>query len=167
MTRIITPSNEIVYHCSMNKFIVPFFVFSFITLSCKKDKLTGYTEILAGKWNWINTQKVTNTCAADSLWNISYLDSATADNRFSLEFIKKGKVYFYHNGGLLWKDRIVFDTYKEIDSGSYQYEFVIRLNNKKNDLLKGLVGADSLQVPDFPLDVDGDCDLRYNYFVRE
>ena len=135
--------------------------------SCKKDKLEGDAEILIGYWKWINTQALTNTCEADSLWSYSYLDSSVSSNEFSIEFFKKGKVYFIHNDGIIWKERIVFKSIEAIVTESYLFEFNIYLDNNKNDILHGFVGEDSLLLDDFPLDKDNSCENRRNHFIRE
>lgn len=149
------------------KLVSALFLLMTIIVSCKKDKLEGDKEILVGKWNWINTQSISNSCDADSLWNFVMFDSATADKTYSLEFLSKGKVIFAHNDGTIWNDRIVFESFTPLTEAPYQYEFVIRLDNRKNDPFTGLVGADSLRIPDFPFDTEVDCEARWNHFVKE
>lgn len=102
---------------------------------CKKDKLEGDADILIGNWNWINTEQVTNTCGPDSLWNYSSLDSSSSDNNFSVEFLRKGKVHYYNNGNIMWRERIVFESINSVVSDSYLFEFTIYLNNNKKRCL--------------------------------
>ncbi|MEZ4924248.1 MAG: hypothetical protein R2780_13835 [Crocinitomicaceae bacterium] len=134
--------------------------------SCKKDKLVGDADILVGKWEWINTQKVTNYCAADTLWNYSYYDSAIENNSYSLEFLEKGKVKFYHNDGLIFNNRVVIGSTESIVSGSYDYRIVIYINNNENDVMDVYVGTDSLRLFDFPFDHDVSCEEYFNHFIR-
>jgi len=134
--------------------------------SCKKDKLEGDTEILTGKWNWINTQHITNVCEADSLWNYSYMDSTTSSNKYSIEFLSKGKGIFRHNDGIIWRNRLVFQSMESIVSNSYLFEFNIFINNNENDIMHGFVGEDSLLLDDFPFDTDNTCENRHNHFVK-
>lgn len=135
--------------------------------SCKKDKLKGDTAILKGTWNWINTQEVSNYCDADSLWQYSYIDSSDTGSTYALEFAEKGKVTFTHNGGTVWKDRIVFAEKNPINQASYSMHFIIHINNNDNNVLELWVGEDSLLVNDYPLDTDVNCKERFNHFVRQ
>ena len=134
--------------------------------SCKKDKLEGDTEILKGEWSWINTQSVTNACDADSLWNYTQIDSSVSGNTFTLEFLEKGKVKFYHNDGLVWNHRIVFETKEAVSLPSYSWHFLMYLNNKSNDEMEVWVGEDSLLIHDYPLDTDEACEERFNHFTK-
>jgi hypothetical protein len=143
------------------------FIVLLLTASCKKDKLEGEAEILRGNWKWVNTQKVTNTCEADTTWSYSYIDSTAASNEYSIEFLSKGKMLFRHNGGLVFRNRIVFKSIEPIVSSSYTHKIDIYVNNDENDIMHLLVGNDSLMVDDYPLDTDNSCENRHNHFLRE
>ena len=139
---------------------------SLSVISCKKDKLEGDAEILTGTWNWINTEQITNTCGPDSLWNYSYLDSSATSKTYSIEFVNKGKVIWYHNEGIITRQRIVFESMVSVASASYSFEFTMNMNNNENDIMHGFVGEDSLLLDDFPLDTDNSCETRLNHFIR-
>lgn len=136
-------------------------------ISCKKDKLEGDAEILTGTWAWINTQQVNNSCDPDSLWNYSYLDSSSTDKTYSIEFLPKGKVIWYHNKGIITRQRIVFESMEPVALVPYSFEFTMHMDNNENDVMHGFVGEDSLLLDDFPLDTDNSCETRRNHFVRE
>lgn len=140
---------------------------SAILSSCKKDKLQGDAEILVGKWNWVYTQRITNTCNSGASWVYSNFDSSSSNNNYTIEFFSKGKVEFYHNKSFLWRHRIVFEMKETIVDGPYTLRFRIRLDNREGNILEGYVGQDSLRLPDFPYDTDNSCELRYNHFIRD
>jgi len=136
-------------------------------VACKKDKLEGETSILIGTWEWTETYEVSNYCDTDSLWNFQMTDSTHTNNKFTLEFLEKGKAIFYSNNDILWKDRIVFESKNIIENGSYKYHFVILLNNNANDKMDVWVGQDSLLLNDFPKDTDINCTEMFNHFLRQ
>lgn len=135
--------------------------------ACKKDKLDDETAILIGTWNWTETYEVRNYCEADSLWNYQMVATANPDNRYSLEFLEKGNVIFYNKDAILWKERVVFESKNLIGNGSYEYHFVILLNNSANDKMDVWVGQDSLLLNDFPKDTDDYCSDMFNYFIKQ
>jgi hypothetical protein len=152
----------------MNSFRFLIFFFCAIAVAaCTKDKLEGEMSILIGTWNWTETYAVSNYCDADSLWNYQLIDSAQTNKNFKLEFQEKGKVIFYNNDGVLWNDRVVFESKNVIENGSYAYHFVILLNNKTDDKLDVWVGQDSLLLNDFPKDTDDHCSEMFNHFIRQ
>lgn len=148
------------------RFIILFFCVIAVS-ACEKDKLEGETSILIGTWNWTETYEVSNYCDADSLWNYQLIDSAQTDNNFTLGFLEKGKVIFYHNDGILWQERVVFESKDVIENGSYEYHFVILLNNNSDDKMDVWVGQDSLLLNDFPKDTDDNCSKMFNHFIRQ
>ncbi|MCF8299012.1 MAG: hypothetical protein K9J13_15800, partial [Saprospiraceae bacterium] len=125
------------------RFIILFFC-TIAFAACKKDKLEGEMSVLIGTWNWTETYKVSNYCDNDSLWIYQLIDSAKPDNKFTLKFLEKGKVIFYINNGVLWKERVVFESKNVIKNNPYEYHFVILLNNNTNDKMDVWVGQDSL-----------------------
>ena len=136
-------------------------------VSCKKEKLEGDKSILVGTWKWVNSQKVTNTCEAENLWNYTYTDSAENNNEYSLEFLEKGKVKFYTNTNLLWKHRIVFEGSEDVSGSSYSKKYTIALDNNSLNTMVVYVGNDSLMLDDFPKDTDNACETMHNHFIRE
>jgi hypothetical protein len=151
----------------MNSFRFLILFFCVITVAaCKKDKLEGEMSILIGTWNWTETYEVNNYCDTDSLWNYQLIDSAQTDNKFTLEFLEKGKVIFYNNDVILWEKRVVFESKNVIGNGSYEYHFVILLNNT-NDKMDVWVGQNSLLLNDFPKDTDDNCSEIFNHFIRQ
>ena len=148
------------------RFLILFFCVIAVA-ACKKDKLEGEMSILIGTWNWTETYEVSNYCDTDSLWNYQLIDSAQTDNKFTLEFLEKGKVIFYNNDVILWKERVVFESKNVIGNDSYEYHFVILLNNKTNDKMDVWVGQNSLLLNDFPKDTDDNCSEMFNHFIRQ
>ncbi len=147
------------------RFLIFFFCVIALT-ACEKDMLEGETSILIGTWNWTETYEVTNHCNTYSLWKYQLIDFAQTDKNFSLEFFEEGKVIFYNNDAILWKERIVFESENIIDNAPYEYHFVILLNNNSNDKMDVWVGQDSLLLNDFPKDTDKKCSEMFNHFVR-
>jgi hypothetical protein len=152
----------------MKSFRFPILFLCLIAVSaCKKDKLEGERSILIGTWNWTETYEVSNYCDTDSLWNYQLIDSARADSRFALEFLEKGKVIFYTNNAVIWKERVVFESKDVIGKGPYAYHFVILPNNNSNDIMDVWVGQDSLLLNDFPKDTDDKCAEMFNHFIKQ
>ena len=152
----------------MNSFRFIILFFCIISLAaCEKDKLEGEMSILIGTWNWTETYEVSNYCDADSLWNYQLIDATQTDNKFKLEFLEKGKVIFYTKDAIIWKERVVFESKNMIENGSYEYHFVILLNNNSNDKIDVWVGQDSLLLNDFPKDTDDNCSEMFNHFIRQ
>lgn len=152
----------------MNSFRIFIFFFCFIALSaCEKDELEGEMSILTGTWNWTETYRVNNYCDTDSLWNYQLIDSDKEDNSFALEFLEKGKVIFYFNDAVLWNERVVFESKNMIGNGSYEYHFVILLNNMSSNKMDVWVGQDSLLLNDFPKDTEVNCFEVFNHFIRQ
>lgn len=134
--------------------------------ACKKDKLEGEMSILIGSWNWTETYEVGNYCDTDSLWNYDLVYSTQTDNTYRLEFLEKGKVIFYHNSGIIWNDRVVFESKNMIGDEPYEYHFVILRNNNTNEKMDVWVGQDSLLMNDFPKDTDENCSEFFNHFIK-
>lgn len=151
----------------MNSFRFIILYFCIIALAaCEKDELEGEMSILIGTWNWTETYENSNYCDTDSFWNYQLIDSTQIDNKFALEFLEKGKVIFYHNDAIIWNKRVVFESKNMIENGSYEYHFVILLNNNSNDKMDVWVGQDSLLLNDFPKDTDDNCSKMFNHFIR-
>jgi hypothetical protein len=151
----------------MKSFIFRFLsVFLIAVPACKKDQLEGQMATLKGKWEWTETFEVRNYCDLDSLWNYQQIDYSRANNQFTMEFQEKGKLIFYHNDAVLWKERIVFDSEEQIQQNKYTDHFVILLNNNPKDRMEVWVGPDSLLLNDFPKDADQECSEMFNHFIR-
>ncbi len=142
-------------------------IFLFAINACEKDKLEGDSSILIGTWNWTETFEIINFCDPDSTWNYQLIDFRKPDNTYALEFFEKGKVFFYHNDAILWKERIVFQSVNTVENGAYAYHFVILLNNNSNDKMEVWAGQDSLLLNDFPEDTDENCLQMFNHFIRQ
>ncbi|MCD6200359.1 MAG: hypothetical protein J7K46_00955 [Bacteroidales bacterium] len=139
----------------------------FAVAACEKDKLEGEMSILIGTWNWTETYEVRNHCDADTLWNYQLIDSTQTHHTYSLEFLEKGKVIFYTNHAIIWKERVVFESKNVTGEGPYKYHFVILLNNNINNKMDVWVGQDSLLLNDFPKDTDDNCSEMFNHFIRQ
>ncbi|UKN02388.1 hypothetical protein K6119_02485 [Paracrocinitomix mangrovi] len=139
----------------------------FVSFSCKKDKLVGDTAILIGSWKWNNTTNVMNYCQADSLWTYTVVDSTTNGYTYTIEFLEKGKVKFYHNDGLLFNQRLVIHETQVINEPPYTLSFEFYINNNSDDVMAGKVGASDLRLYDFPKDTDTDCEEFFNAFTKE
>ena len=148
------------------RFIILFFCITVIA-ACEKDKLEGEMPILIGTWNWTVTYEVSNYCDADSLWDYQLIDSTHTNNRYALQFLEKGKVIFYTNDAIIWKERITFESKNVIGDGPYEYHFVILLNKNTNNKMDVWVGQDSLLLNDFPKDTDDNCSEMFNHFIRQ
>ena len=153
------------------KRIRPFFLFIVLLtlVSCKKDKLEGDSSILVGTWSWTETYTVSNHCDAEMSWNYVLTDSSETGSTYAVLFVENGKVEFYHNGGKINTNRIVFnDAGKEtFTSGPYDYKFEIFTNNNSDDTMRVWVGQDSLLINDFPKDTDASCEEQFNHFVKQ
>jgi len=124
-------------------------------------------SILIGTWNWTETYEVRNYCDADSLWNYHLIDATQTDNKYKLEFLEKGKVIFYTKDAIISRERVIFESKNTIENGSYEYHFVILLNNNSSDKMDVWVGQDSLLLNDFPKDTDNNCSEMFNHFIRQ
>ena len=152
----------------MNSFRFIILFFCIIALAaCQKDKLEGEISILIGRWNWTETYEVSNHCDTESLWNYQLIDSTHANNKYALEFLEKGKVIFYTNDAIIWKERVTFESKNVIEDGSYKYHFVILLNNNANNKMDVWVGQDSLLLNDFPKDTEKKCSEMFNHFIKQ
>lgn len=149
------------------KLSIVIIVFSFI--SCKKEKLEGDTTILKGEWEWTHTQEVQQYCEVEALWMFSTLDTATASSTYSIKFEEEGKMTFYHNGGKINSNRIVFNTAatETYTSGPYDYKFTIWPNYKASDIMEVFVGPDSMRLYEFPKDSEYNCTEYFNHFVKK
>jgi hypothetical protein len=134
----------------------------FFCFSCKKQKLEGDSEILIGKWNWIYSSEVNNTCNPPT-W-VNTLNPANQNVSFSIEFIKKGKVIFYENSVASEKFRI-----KDLlfDKNNFHYTFSMIVNSEDNNNMSGLVTEDTLiMTQGFPF-YDTQCEDYANRFIRD
>lgn len=141
----------------------------FVFASCKKEKLEGDYAILIGNWDWTHTNKLTNACDDSTLWNIVQDDTTEEGSTYSLLFEEKGIVTFNHNGGKINHNRIVLESIDPLSATylPFEYNFYLKLNNKDDKVMAGLVGANNLMIYDFPKDTDNSCETMYNYFVKE
>jgi len=152
----------------MNSFRFIILFFCIIALAaCQRDKLEGETSILTGRWNWTETYEVSNHCDTESFWNYQLIDSTYANNKYALEFLEKGKVIFYTNNAIIWKERVTFESKNVIGNGPYEYHFVILLNNNANNKMDVWVGQDSLLLNDFPKDTEKNCSEMFNHFIKQ
>ncbi len=124
-------------------------------------------SILIGRWNWTDSYKVSNHCEIDSLWDYQLIDFTHANNKYALEFLENGRVIFYTNDAIIWKDRVTFKSKNVIEDGPYEYHFVIQLNNNDNNEMDVWVGQDSLLLCDFPKDTEENCSEIFNHFIKQ
>lgn len=146
--------------------LVPLLVLVICFGGCKKDRLEGDAAALIGTWEWQTTSEVTNHCDPESLWTSTVIDASGDGNRYTLEFLERGKVIFSHNDGVVWKHRIVLNTVESSEDEAYDRHFVIWLNNRSNDELELWLREDTLMLNDYPKDTEADCVERFNYFLR-
>ena len=149
----------------MRRFLYLSILFVLI-LSCKKEKLEGDAAILIGTWNWTETYRVSNGCDADSTWIYVKSDSASFSKSYSVEFLEKGKLIYHHNGGIINKNRIVFESKEKLLDSAYDFRFVLNLNNNASKEMIILVSQDSMLLEDFPKDNDGECVKIFNHFTK-
>ena len=102
------------------------------------------------------------------LGNLYYTASA---NEYSVEFLKKGFLYYYENGVKVKCDRIVFKDFQYRPSVN-NYYFEIRLDNKKKKNFSGCYipnsSSDTLVLYQYPYDLpSSDYCGSLNYFIRE
>jgi len=152
------------------KNVLLYIVITFSFLSCKKDRLKGDKEIFIGKWKWVFTEKITNTCEGPQ--SSSYLSPTTENANYSIEFLKCGKVVYYKNGEETSKDRIVFDFFQpanQINWPSYIYEFLISGDNKDERQIGGIIKSDTLILAGskWPHYSNCDCCKIRVYLVKE
>lgn len=124
----------------------------FILLSCKKDRLVNNKEIFVGTWNWNHT-RVENFNYSAQLSTYDTILSAEIPNKYSVEFLKKGKLFFLHYDMVVGRFRTVFASYEYVgDVVDQTHEihdarrFVIYLDNMTDadHELHGWINSDTL-----------------------
>ena len=152
--------------------IITYLIIIFSLFSCKKDKLKGEKEIFIGKWKWVQTKTLQNSCGGGPEY-YTYMDPTTEGVNYSIEFLKCGKVVYYENGEETSKDRIVFVQFEISTSTSWSgyYSFSIDGDNKKEKHIGGIIKSDTLVLigntrwPHFSEACP--CCTGYIYFIRE
>ncbi len=145
---------------------------TFLLFSCKKDKLKGDKEIFIGKWKWVITKTLENSCGGGPEY-YTYKDPISEGVNYSIEFLKCGKVVYYENNKETSKDRIVFQRFEVSTSSKWigYYSFGIDGDNKNEKHIGGLVKSDTLVLigntkwPHFSEACP--CCTGYIYFIRE
>ena len=142
-----------------------FLIFLVSLLSCKKDKLEGDTAILIGKWKWIYTY-------ADGAGVPDYFEYPSAlGKNFSIEFLEKGCIYFYEDGKVEKKRRVIIDR---IQCQPNQILLISLESSKRKE--NGLAAflydrdTDTLEIQHtFPFESTNNVPsyTMYNYFIRE
>ena len=140
--------------------------------SCKKDRLKGDKAIFIGKWKWIYTKTLQNSCGGGSQY-YTYNDPTSEGLNYGIEFLKCGKVIYYENEKKTTKDRIVFERFAPSTSSLWNdyYSFGIDGDNKDEKAIDGLIKNDTLILvgntkwPHF--NEACPCCTGYIYFIRE
>lgn len=149
-----------------------FLLIILLLFSCKKDRLKDDKEIFIGKWKWVYTVTIDNTCGGGPLTN-SYKTPASTGLNYSIEFLKKGKVIYYKDGNETSKDRIVFQSFEvanQINLPNYLFEFSIYGDNKEDKEIAGHIKSDTLVLNanyKWPHFSECPCCTVYVYFIRE
>jgi len=150
---------------------VVFLIILFISFSCKKDKLKDDKEIFIGKWSWVYSKANLDLCSGFPKYDDT-LTPTTENTTYQIEFIKKGKVFFYKDQVLIAEHRIVFNVFGPpytCNELGYTFYAINLDNDNGTDVMTGLEGcisSDTLQVGrGFPYYDDG-CNFYTNYFVK-
>lgn len=143
----------------------------FLIISCKKDRLKGDKEIFIGKWKWVYTETIDNTCGGGPL-SSSFKTPSSTGISYSIEFLKKGKVIYYENGNETTRDRIVFERFEQSTSSRWisYYTFGIDGDNKNDKAIDGFIKQDTLILignSKWPHYTECPCCTVYVYFIRE
>lgn len=156
--------------------IFTYLVIIFSLFSCKKDRLKGEKEIFIGKWRWVQTKTLNNSCGGGSEY-YTYKDPTTEGVNYSIEFLKCGKVVFYENGKETSKDRIVFVQFESGGISNWYnrigwFEFIIAGDNSDENekQIAGYIKTDTLSISSvlkWPHFIDCPCCSEYAYFIRE
>ena len=148
------------------------FILLIFLFSCKKDRLKGDKEIFIGKWKWVQTKTLNNSCGGGPEY-YTYKDPTTTGVNYSIEFLKCGKVVYYENGKEASKDRIVFEYLETLNSNSnwssYSFEFIYNGDNKKEKTISGFIKSDTLVLNGafWPHYIECPCCEVHAYFIRE
>jgi hypothetical protein len=140
----------------------------FMLVACEKDKLINEYAVLKGKWVWIYTQHSYELCptiSEDPDLLFETITPSTDPNTYAVEFLEKGKLWFYENDEVIQKDRIVFSYFEYLSNG--EYHFYIRLDNKADEMIGGSLSGDTLRFKYPYIEDDPNCENYLNFFVRE
>ena len=138
---------------------------SFISISCKKDKLKDDKEVLIGAWDWKYSTYNYGWCYSQPLSILEIINPDSLNKNYSVEFLKKGKVTFFEDGVETETGRLVFNYFEATSDGKYIFYFY--LNNNKELGYAGTINADTLTF-DYPLSAnDPNCEDYLNFLVRE
>ena len=148
----------------MNKigYLIGFFILLSCLAGCKKTKLDGELELLAGNWLWVESY---GTCSHQWPW-CTY---TSIDEGFTIEyqFDEKGKYKLLKNEVVIEKGRLIIDTYDTQDS--FNEGGIIRINfrtinkSKENKTERVFLDGDNnMYFNEYPMqDLDG-----WNYYIR-
>jgi hypothetical protein len=140
----------------------------FVTNS-SKERLTGDTSILVGKWNWIYSDHEYGWCDNESWYEV--LTPATESTKFTISFIEEGIVFFYKNDLLIAEYRITFRDFGANSSACETAEgskYYIYLDSTAT--MSGCIDYDTLMRTSFTgfifREQEG-CGFYDNFFVKE
>ena len=145
-----------------HNFIVVLLVSVLLFGSCKKTKLEGELELLAGNWLWVESYGICPNQWIDCTYT-------SIDEGFTIEyqFDEKGKYKLLKNEVVIEKGRLIIDTYDNNDS--FNEGGIIRISFRTTNRTKEnrrdrvfLDGENKLYFSEYPMkDLDG-----LNYYIR-
>ena len=148
----------------MNKigYLIGFFILLSCLAGCKKTKLDGELELLAGNWLWVESYGICPNQWIDCTYT-------SIDEGFTIEyqFDEKGKYKLLKNEVVIEKGRLIIETYDNNDS--FSEGGVIKINfrtinkSKENKTERVFLDGDNnMYFNEYPMqDLDG-----WNYYIR-
>lgn len=76
-------------------------------LGCKKDRLSGETKILEGKWRWVQSVATVKNETSGAIVSIDTIQANYSSDIHEIEFLSKGKIHFIVNDAITEKARLV------------------------------------------------------------
>jgi hypothetical protein len=140
-------------------------------LSCKKEKLEGDKEIFIGSWNWEYSNHEYGWCDNQQFTEI--ITPSTENKTFTIEFVKKGCVYFYEDNKLKQSYRVVFSQFQGnlLCSGmNDSNKFGVQLDNNDENVLFGCINKDTMRLgnfSDFIFSDEPGCEDYDHYFIKQ
>lgn len=148
-----------------------FLIYTMLILSilgCRKTKLKHEKDVLIGKWQW--TESTQKTLCDKYSWQTIY-DTITpvfvGGNKYELEFLKTGKLFFYRNEKIVKKRRLVIKEWNVCNHGNCEYYFTAKLDNRKNQIMSFQLNQNLLTTYSFPFSPEDDCQSVKNVFEKK
>lgn len=141
----------------------------FTLFACSKDKLEQSSTVLAGTWKWHHSIEYTYDSANDTVVG-TVINATNFSDTYGVRIEEKGFVYTIKNGTDEEKYRLILPYFKSGSSvlmGGYDY--IIRLDNKDNQIIEGAVTSDTLTMTDLhlPLETGSSQFPHYtHYYVK-